>query len=74
MTPVINEIIEEVITSQDAPSIIDFEHFKLWIVWQRDAMRQDHELRYELSNFSLYSKNPEVYWPYIEGALGLNLR
>jgi len=72
MTPVINEIVEEVITSLDAvETIIDYEHFKLWIEWQRKDMRFDHQLRFDLSNFSLYSKNPEIYWPYIEKALGL---
>lgn len=64
MTPLIFEIIEEITVNSDGP-FEDISEFKDWIEQQRQRMRLDHELRFELRQFSVYSKNPETYFRYV---------
>lgn len=66
MTPVIQDIIDEVMTSEGAEYLRTAEDFDDWILTTKWRMNANVALRFEFPNFKLYSTNPGYYWPFIE--------
>ncbi len=70
MTPIINEICDEVVTADGIETVLNYNDFLDWIEYTRDRIRTEG-LRFEFPNFSLYStpNGAFYYWPYISGYL-----
>ena len=67
MTPVMDEICDEVLTANDIEYVADLEEFMIWLELLEVRIKQER-LGFEFPNFRLYSSpsGAKYYWPFIK--------
>lgn len=67
MTPIINEICDEVLTAEDIEYVRDVDEFIVWCQVLKGQIIHE-KLWFDFPHFKLYScdNGAKYYWPYIQ--------